>query len=344
VKRTMLAAATVTAVAALAAAPGASAAVHLSGGKTTLKLNRGTAAALDGLGVSVAPVGRARAGKAGVRFPITGGRIDARTAAGTIRHAGGLRFRAGGHSLTLRSPQVTVGRKIMLSARVGGSRVHLLQLSGARVSRSGFNTNVSGLRARLTQKAAKALNATFGVKAFKKGLLLGTATVRSKTNEADILARNATSLEVDAGALAALTSLGIAPGVIAPATLTGTTAAFPISGGRVKLDLTAGTIRHQGGISLTKGSTVVRLESFDVRLGASPQLFASINGGAQKAAILDLDLTGVTPQVSGRTVTLAGVTAKLTQGAADALNAAFGTTAFSAGLVLGRATVVAAGA
>jgi hypothetical protein len=343
VKRTLLLA-TATAVAALAGAPGASAAVPLTGGTTTLKLDRGTAAALDGLGVSVAPVGRARAGSRGVRFPITGGRIDARTAAGTINHAGGLRFRAGGRSLTLRAPRVAVGRKIMLSARVGGSRVHLLQLSGARVSRSGFNTNVSGLRARLTQKAAKALNATFGVKAFKKGLRLGTAKVRSKTDSADILARSATSLEVDAGALAALTSLGIAPGVIAPATLTGTTADFPISGGRVKLNLSSGTIRHQGGISLTKGATVVRLESFDIKLGASPQLFAAINGGAQKAAILDLDLTGVTPAVAGRRVTLAGVTAKLTQGAADALNAAFATTAFSAGLVLGRATVVAEGA
>ena len=99
-------------------------------------------------------VGRARAGAGGVRFPITGGRIDARTAAGTIRHAGGLRFSAGRRSLTLRAPRVAVGRKIMLSARVGGGRVHLLELSGARVSRSGFNTNVSGLRARLTQKAA----------------------------------------------------------------------------------------------------------------------------------------------------------------------------------------------
>ena len=42
-------------------------------------------------------------------------------------------------------------------------------------------------------------------------------------------------------------------------------------------------------------------------------------------------------------MTLAGITAKLTQGAADALNAAFGTTAFAGGLVLGQATVNAAG-
>jgi hypothetical protein len=342
-KRYLTAAAAIAATA-LALAPAASADVDLTGGATTLKLDRKTAAALQGLGVSVAPTGRARAGKAGVRFPITGGRIDPATAAGTIRHAGGLRFAAGGKSLTLRSPRVSVGRQIRLSARVGGQRVHLLKLTGARVSRSGFNTNVSGLRARLTQKAAAALNATFGVTAFEPGLRLGTARVRSQTDEADVRARSATSLEIDAGALAALTSLGVAPGVIAPATLAGTTASFPITGGQVKLDLSAGTIRHSGGISLTKGSTVVRLENFDIRLGSAPQLFASLNGGSPKAPILDLDLTGVTPQVDGRTVTLAGVTARLTQAAADALNAAFATSAFSGGLVLGRATVVAQGA
>ena len=41
---------------------------------------------------------------------------------------------------------------------------------------------------------------------------------------------------------------------------------------------------------------------------------------------------------------LARAVARLTQGAADALNAAFGTTAFRAGLVIGTATVTAAGA
>ena len=102
-------------------------------------------------------------------------------------------------------------------------------------------------------------------------------------------------------------------------------------------------IRHSGGISLTKGATVVALTDFDIRLGSAPQLFASLNGGATKVAIIDLDLTGVTPAVSGRTITLDGVTAKLTQGAADALNGAFATTAFTAGLVLGKAKVEATG-
>ena len=109
-KRYLTAAAAITATA-LVLAPAASADVDLTGGATTLKLDRKAAAALQGLGVTVAPTGRARAGKAGVRFPITGGRIDPATAAGTIRHAGGLRFSAGGKSLTLRRRgSVSAGR------------------------------------------------------------------------------------------------------------------------------------------------------------------------------------------------------------------------------------------
>ena len=330
--------------AALAAAPSASADVSLSGGATTLKLSRGTAKALDSLGVTVAPTGRARVAGGGVRFPITGGSLDPATAAGTIRHSGGLRLSAGGTRVVLKDYRVAVGRTIRLSARVGGSRLHILDLRGTpRVTRSGFNTNVSGLRAALLGKAARTLNRAFGVTAFRKGLVLGTVNVRSRTGQAELAEEGGTGLEIDPGALQALTGQGIAPGVIAPATLSGTTATFPITGGRVGLDLASGTVRHSGGLSLTKGATVVRLTDFDVRLGSSPQLFAALNGGASKVAILDLDLSGAQPSVTGRDVTVPGVVARLTQDAADALNQAFATSAFSGGLVIGRATVTASG-
>jgi hypothetical protein len=174
------------------------------------------------------------------------------------------------------------------------------------VARDGFNTDVRNLRARLTQNAARALNGAFGVTAFKRGLTLGRVTVRSETNETELAATGATALAVDAGALQALTSLGIAPGVIGPATLEGTTASFPITGGESELDLDPALVRHSGGLSLTKGATVVRLTDFDIVLGgeAGPQLLASLNGGEEKVAILDLDLTGVTPAVQGRAITV----------------------------------------
>lgn len=336
----------VAAGALLAAAPAAHAAVDLSGGSTRLTLDKGTAQALAGLGVKVAPTGPARAKGRKVTFPVSGGAIDPASAAGTIEHRGGLRLSAGGTRVTLKNYTVSVGRRITLSAQLGRSRVTILNLTGSpRVTRSGFGTNVSGLTAKLNKAAAKALNGAFGVKAFKKGLELGKVRVKTTPSTTELLATGQTALALDPAALQAIVGLGVTPGVIGPATLDAATAtaSFPITGGSAALDLSAAEVTHSGGVSLTKGATVVNLENFDIRVSATPQLFASLNGGADKVAIIDLDLTGVAPAVSGRTVTLAGVTAKLTQGAADALNAAFGTTAFAGGLVLGKATVTATG-
>jgi len=329
----------------LAAAPAAQAAVDLSGGTTRLTLDRGTAAALGDLGVTLAPTGAASARGRHVRFPVSGGAIDPATAAGTIRHRGGLRLSAGGKRLVLKNYVVKVGRRITLSAQVGGSRVTILDLTGRpRVSRSGFGTSVAGLTAKLNRAAARALNATFGVTAFRAGLPLGTVRVQAEPSTTELLPEGATALAIDPAALQAIVGLGVTPGVIGPATLAGATASFPITGGTAALDLSAADVRHSGGISLTKGITSVALTDFDIRVGSgAPQLFGAVNGGADKVAILDLDLSALQPTVDGRSVTLAGVVAKLTQGAADALNAAFGTTAFAAGLTLGTATVSATG-
>jgi hypothetical protein len=323
----------------LAVAPAAQAAVDLSGGTTRLTLDRGTAKALGTLGVKVAPTGAATAQGRHVRFPISGGSIDPATAAGRIAHRGGLRLSAGGKRIVLKNYVVKVGKKITLSAQVGGARVTILKLTGKpKVSRSGFGTNVSGLTAKLNRTAAKALNATFGVKAFRAGIPLGKVRVQAEPSQTELLAQGATALTIDPAALQVLVSQGIAPGVIAPATLSGTTASFPITGGLAALDLSAVTVTHSGGLSLTKGATVVQLTDFDIR---APQLFASLNGSADKVAILDL--SGGQPAVAGRNITLSGVVAKLTQGAADALNGAFGTTAFAGGLTIGTATVSATG-
>jgi hypothetical protein len=322
------------AAAALAAAPAAHGAVDLAEGQTRLTIAKGTAAALSDLGVKVTPTGPAEAAGRHVRFPITGGSIDPANAAGTINHRGGLRLKAGKVKVKLDNYRVKVGDRITLSARLGGDRVTILNLTGTpKVTRNGFNTNVAGLTAKLNRTAARALNAAFGVSAFKKGLPLGKVKVQAVPAETELLAEGATSLALDPAALGAIVGLGITPGVVGTATLAGTTASFPITGGIVALDL-----------SLTKGATVVNLTDFDISVGeGAPQLFASLNGGAQKVAIIDLDLTAIQPTIDGRDVTLSGITAKLTQGAADALNAAFGTTAFAGGLVLGQATVVASG-
>ena len=328
----------------LAVAPAAQAAVNLSGGQTRLTVNKGTAKALASLGVKVAPTGKASARGRHVQFPITGGSIDPASAAGTIRHTGGLRFSAGGTRVTLKNYVVKVGGRITLSAKVGKGRVKILNLVGTpRVSRSGFGTNVRGLTAELNRTAATTLNTVFGVKAFKAGLPLGKVVVKAQPSQTQLLAQGSTALALDASTLSALASLGVTPGIIGPATLSGTTASFPITGGKANLDLSAATVTHSGGLSLTAGATVVNLTDFDIVVGSGGiRLLATVNGATGKVPIADLTLGGA-PQVSGRTITLSGVAVKLSAEAAAALNAAFKTTALAAGVPLGTATVTATG-
>ena len=93
-RRTSILALAAIAAALLVVAPAASAKVKLAGGSTTLKLAKGTASALAANGVSVAPIGPAKAQGGGVAFPITGGSIDPASAAGRIDHSGGLALKA----------------------------------------------------------------------------------------------------------------------------------------------------------------------------------------------------------------------------------------------------------
>lgn len=321
----------------LALAPAASAArVDLAGGDTNVRVDRGTLSAVTGAGIAIAPTGAAKTSGRRVRFPITGGRLDPAAGAGTVNHRGGLRFSRSGRSLELTRFRIQ-GR--FLSALAGGDRVRILRLraGAAVVRRTATTTTVSGVRLELTRAAARALNATLGTSVFARGTVLGTARVHARLAELSV-EDGSTSLAVDPGAASALASQGIVPGLIAPASANSDgSLAFPITRGRVDAQTFTGLIRHSGGLSLTKGQTRVELTRFDIGIDGTPQLTALVGGS--RVPILDLDLAGLTQNIDGLDVTLGNVRATLTAQAAAALNQAFGTTAFSEGLLLGVATV-----
>ncbi|MFN8160738.1 MAG: hypothetical protein U0R52_06810 [Solirubrobacterales bacterium] len=146
----------------------------------------------------------------------------------------------------------------------------------------------------------------------------------------------ATSLVVDPGTLDAFGSLGVSPGAVSPGRLDGATYRFPITnplGNAIR----TGVVRHAGGISLSAGATTVKLTDFDIKL-RDRLLYGKVNG-AGPVALLDLDYSGagLRPRWGGIAVGPVGTT--LTAGAADALNAAFGVSAFSDDTVIGKATI-----
>jgi hypothetical protein len=331
-------------VALAVAAPAGAATVSVAGGTTTLELDAGTAKALKGLGVAVTPITPAKAGSKGVTFPVTGGSIDPATAAGTITHGGGLQLRAGPTRVRLTSFTVGVDKTPSISVKAGKARLHAfsLSLANAKVSRAGLGTNVSGVAVKLSAKGAAALNKAFGVKAFTRGLRLGTATVRTTPGQIAFTG-GATSLALDPGAAQALSALGVTASPAAPATANPDgSLAFPITGGKVDAKSLAGSITHSGGLTLTRGTTAVTVSDFTIETAPAPKLTASL--GSARFDLATLDLGAAKVATAGRAVTVGPVTAKLTKAAADGLNQAFGTTTFAEGLTIGAATVAATAA
>lgn len=148
----------------------------------------------------------------------------------------------------------------------------------------------------------------------------------------------ATTLALDPGAAAALTSLGVTPSPIAPATAGDKGLRFPIVNPFLDT-LRSRVIKHSGGIALTAGTTRVELTDFYINLDAEPDLTALVGGN--RVSILDLDLSNARLRFRGGQVIAGPIAATLTQTAAGALNAAFALPAGTvpAGLKLGDATV-----
>ncbi len=158
--------------------------VKIKGGHTSLTVAAGTLAVLTKNGVSVTPIRPASASGATFSFPITGGSVKPRTAAGTITHSGGLTFTVGKTSLGVQDFTIDTTKGV-LTARVSGThtRVPLLKLdaSSARITARWGCLTVSNVKASLTAEAAAALNKTFGVSLFTAGLPIGVAKVSART-------------------------------------------------------------------------------------------------------------------------------------------------------------------
>ncbi len=330
------------ALAALVTAPALGAQTPLDGGATALQLDRDTATALAHAGIAVAPVAGAAGRDGRVTFPVTGGRIDPATAAGRIAHDGGLAFTA--HGTTVRATDFVIRtdmRRPTLTARVGAARVPLLNLdlSKAAVLRrgpGGVQTWAVRVDTSLHPVAARALSAAFGT-TIRAGVRIGRADVR--TSPAQLALRGgATTLNLDPGTAAALTSLGVAPSVVEPASDSAAGLAFPVTGGRVSTGTFAGRILHSGGIALTAGATRVELTDFVITVSETPRLTARVGDGATRVP-LDLDLSGIRAGVSNRTAVVRDAKVSLSAEAAAALNGAFGVTALTEGLPLGVADI-----
>ncbi len=329
------------------AQPAAAAKDPVGGGLTTLKPTKKIGKALAKANVKVKPKGSASAGKKGLEFPVTGGQIKPGEPKGKVQHQGSrLQLKKGKTKATLKNPLINLS-KAKLNVGVGGSSLKLFDLDykKAKIKRDGFSTVYSKVGAKLTKSSAKVLKKGFGLKV-KKGTLFGKAKVVVDLSAVSLKAAGDTTLVPDPDAAAALAGAGISLAPIGPATAGPGGFEFPITGGMVSTSDLTGDINHSGGIRFSMSpmhgageDVVVDLTDFTIQIDGDPDLVASV--GASRVSILSLDLSGASIDIMDTNVTVSGVEASLTADAAAALNAAFSTSLFTEGLVIGTATVAA---
>jgi hypothetical protein len=162
----------------------------VSGGKTLLKLDSDTAAALSNAGVKAKATGKAvgPTGDAVFRFPIAGGEVDKDPLGGRILHSGGLAFIADSERVKVRRFVIDLDQGVLTAKVAGaGQRIALLSL-GAPKGGTKVGSELLVLRdvdARLTAQAAAALNAAFDTDLFAAGLPIGKATVYAQIGDDD---------------------------------------------------------------------------------------------------------------------------------------------------------------
>jgi hypothetical protein len=179
----------------LAAAPQAQAAnVKLDGMRTTLTTDPATTSALFGAGIIPLPIAPSTiaptSDAARYSFPVTGGKVDATTLAGSIRHSGGLllaqRDGTGWKALSLAKFTINVTGSPNLTAVVnGGKRLAIadLDLGSAQIKKftkaGRAYVSIKNVGVTLNATAMGAVNATFGT-ALPDSVKLGTASVLAR--------------------------------------------------------------------------------------------------------------------------------------------------------------------
>jgi hypothetical protein len=313
----------------LAFAPFASATPDpVASGTTTVTLNKGWTKYLKTFGIKIQKVGNTKLKGTKATFKVTGGSMDPTNGLGTLNLGGGLKFKAGKKSATVKGMVLDTGKNV-LTAKVSGKKVKLAKLSGLSYSRNGFGVNVKLKKMKLQSAGAKQLNKKTGYakgkpKPFLAGKNIGKSSSESQPATVAIIAGGNVDFNADQGLLLKLKDVETNASVIAPTTEKGLgNYQLPITGGTISPTATAGQVQTAGGLLLTQKlptSPTTALET-EITLGnmwldlsaktVTVEVVAKSNasdalnlGNLGRSSIADLTITGATADPATRTVSV----------------------------------------
>ena len=237
----------------LAFAPFASAAADpVGGGSATVTLNKGFTKYLKTFGIKVQKVSPAKLKGNKLTLPVTGGSVDPLTGGGTVNLGGGLKFKAGKKTATVKG-LVLDTTKAALTAKVAGKKMKLATLKGWSYARAGFGVSMSVKKLKLTAKAAKQLNKKTGYakgkpKPFIGGKVLGSATAEEQPSTVTLLPSGNVDFAADATTLGKLAKVKVDVKKLDPTKSKGPAFyEFPITGGTISPAGTGGVVQTAPG-------------------------------------------------------------------------------------------------
>jgi hypothetical protein len=221
--------------------------------------------------------------KPGTRtLTITTGELDPTTGAGTLETRGAIRAKRGKRKTKVKITALVLGANGgpgKITAKIGKKNVGAFgKLSGGTVTRDGWGARVDGVVATLGSKGAKALTRAFSPRSEKKsgkkastaaarikgGKPLGTVSVSGVPRTVEVLPGGTLvfdsdvdfAMKLSAHCIDAVTPLLVEPGVspIPPATQNVTTFTFPVTGGSIAPNFSAGRVTSAGGQKITKNN------------------------------------------------------------------------------------------
>jgi hypothetical protein len=334
----MLIAGIVTAaLALLVLAPLASAASDPVGsGSATVNLNNGFLKGLKKKGVKTSAVSPGKLKGAKLTLNVTGGSIDPTTGKGTVNLGGGLKFKAGKKSTTVKRLVLNVTKGPLgakLTATVGGKNAVFANVVGFKSSRNGFGVNLTIKQLKLSGKAASQLNKKLGLKgkkaAFKGNKVMGSAKAGVEPSTVTILPGGTMSFTPNATTIGKLTDpkVGVKITKVAPTEEPNPGEfGFPISGGNIAPAGNAGKVESSGGLTLTQdfgptAKTTINLGNFAIDLStktvgvavtATSTASEKLNLPATTTSIADITTPGtISSDATAHKVTVQGAGASL---------------------------------
>jgi hypothetical protein len=343
-----------------------------TGATTTITLNSGFSNKLKKSGVKLTGLSPAAVKGKTVTLPVEEGSVEP-SGAGSLTHEGGLKFKAGKKSVTIKGLVLDTTAN-SLSGKLGGKSMKIATDAPIVATREGFGVGIAVSSMKLTGKAAKELNKKLGFTGkkkkgkkkppkppFKGNQVIGKSATPTQPKTLGVLAQNNAKLEGNLETLIKFAKLGVAVEPIAPTTVEkGTTFVFPISGGNIAPNGLAGVPQSAGGVKFIQEpapSIHVFLTLKNIYLDlATKKATAEVAieddseavktpGPLGRVSIADLKTEGATisSDPTARTVAMVGASAVLQGTTAFTLNETFagGKEEFKEGEVLGAFSFLA---